>query len=121
MAPRGDSGLYAADYEHDALQTCAADGSCKQVCPVAIDTGALVKEFRRRERGEREETVALAARIAAHPRAATRASTSLVRAARRDAVVEADRREQAAFGALLGGAVGSGTLAEFAARPAPGP
>ncbi len=49
-----------ADYEHDALQTCAADGSCKQVCPVAIDTGALVKEFRRRERNEREESVALA-------------------------------------------------------------
>jgi enoyl-CoA hydratase/carnithine racemase len=67
-----------------------------------------------------DETVALAARIAAHPRAATRASTSLVRAARRDAVVEANRREQAAFGTLLAGAVGSGTLAEFAARPAAG-
>jgi len=67
-----------------------------------------------------DETVSLAARIAAHPRAATRASTSLVRAARRDAVLEANRREQAAFGALLGAAVGSGTLAEFAARPAAG-
>jgi enoyl-CoA hydratase/carnithine racemase len=66
------------------------------------------------------ETVALAARIAAHPRAATRASTSLVRAARRDAVVEANRREQSAFGTLLAGAVGSGTLAEFAARPTAG-
>jgi D-lactate dehydrogenase len=48
-----------ADYEHDGLQTCAADGSCKQVCPVAIDTGELVKEFRRRERSDREEAVAL--------------------------------------------------------------
>jgi enoyl-CoA hydratase/carnithine racemase len=67
-----------------------------------------------------DETVALAARIAAHPRAATRASTSLVRAARRDAVLEANRREQAAFGALLASAVGSGTLAGFAARPAAG-
>ncbi len=67
-----------------------------------------------------DETVALAARIAAHPRGATRASTSLVRAARRDAVVQANRREQAAFGTLLAGAVGSGTLAEFAARPATG-
>ena len=64
-----------------------------------------------------DETVALAARIAAHPRAATRASSSLVRAARREAVLEANRREQGAFGALLGSAVGSGTLAEFAARP----
>ena len=67
-----------------------------------------------------DETVSLAARIAAHPRAATRASTSLVRAARRDAVLEANRREQAAFSELLGAAVGSGTLAEFAARPAAG-
>ena len=67
-----------------------------------------------------EETVSLAARIAAHPRAATRASTSLVRAARRDAVLEANRREQEAFAVLLGAAVGSGTLAEFAARPTAG-
>jgi D-lactate dehydrogenase len=48
------------DYEYDAIQTCAADGSCKAVCPVAIDTGKLVKEFRRRERSEREERIALA-------------------------------------------------------------
>ncbi len=67
-----------------------------------------------------DETVALAARIAAHPRGATRASSSLVRAARRAAVVEANRREQAAFGALLSTAVGSGTLAEFAGRPPAG-
>jgi enoyl-CoA hydratase/carnithine racemase len=67
-----------------------------------------------------DETVALAARIAAHPRAATRASSSLVRAARRDTVVAANRREQAAFGALLSSAVGTGTLAEFAARPGTG-
>ena len=67
-----------------------------------------------------DETVALAARIAAHPRGATRASSSLVRAARREAVVEANRREQGAFATLLGSAVGSGTLAEFAARPGAG-
>lgn len=48
-----------ADYEYDAIQTCAADGTCRLVCPVAIDTGSLVKEFRTRERGEREEAVAL--------------------------------------------------------------
>ncbi len=67
-----------------------------------------------------DETVALAARIAAHPRAATRVSASLVRAARRQAVLEANSREQAAFATLLGAAVGSGTLAEFAARPPAG-
>ena len=49
-----------ADYEYDAIQTCAADGSCQDVCPVAIDTGKLMKEFRRRERTDREEAVALA-------------------------------------------------------------
>ncbi|MEA2208118.1 MAG: D-lactate dehydrogenase, partial [Solirubrobacteraceae bacterium] len=61
-----------ADYEHDALQTCAADGSCEAACPVAIDTGALVKEFRRRERTEREEALgaAVAKRYAAVERAA---------------------------------------------------
>jgi D-lactate dehydrogenase len=48
-----------ADYEYDALQTCAADSSCQSVCPVAIDTGKLVKELRARERSEREEAVAL--------------------------------------------------------------
>ena len=63
-----------------------------------------------------DETVALASRVAAHPRRATRAITALMRAARRDAVVEANRREQGAFASLLGAAVGGGALAEFAAR-----
>jgi enoyl-CoA hydratase/carnithine racemase len=66
-----------------------------------------------------EEAVDLAARIAAHPRAATRAITSLMRAARRDAVAEANRREQAAFATLLGAAAGGGALAEFAAKSTP--
>jgi enoyl-CoA hydratase/carnithine racemase len=63
-----------------------------------------------------DETVALAARVAAHPRPATRAITTLMRSARRDAVTEANRREQAAYAALLGGAVQGGALADFAAR-----
>ncbi len=66
-----------------------------------------------------DETVDLAARIAAHPRAATRAIVSLMRAARRDAVTQANSREQAAFATLLGAAVGGGTLAEFAAKAPP--
>jgi enoyl-CoA hydratase/carnithine racemase len=61
-----------------------------------------------------DETVALATRIAGHPHAATRAITALLRSARRDAVLEANRREQGAFARLLGGAAQSGTLAEFA-------
>ncbi len=66
-----------------------------------------------------EQAVALAARVATHPRAATRAITSLMRAARHDAVAEANRREQAAYAALLGDAVGAGALAEFAAKAPP--
>jgi enoyl-CoA hydratase/carnithine racemase len=63
-----------------------------------------------------DETVELAARVAAHPRSATRAITSLMRAARRDAVLEANRREQGAFAHLLGGAAQHGTLADFAGK-----
>jgi enoyl-CoA hydratase/carnithine racemase len=63
-----------------------------------------------------DETVALAARVAAHPRAATRAITGLMRAARRDAVLQANRREQAAYAQLLSGAARSGPLADFAGK-----
>jgi enoyl-CoA hydratase/carnithine racemase len=76
-------------------------GSALQVCP----PGTVL-----------DETVTLATRIAAHPRSATRAITSLMRAARRDAVAEANRREQGAFADLLSGAAQAGTLAEFAAK-----
>jgi enoyl-CoA hydratase/carnithine racemase len=79
-------------------------GLALQVCPA----GTVVAE-----------TVALAARIAAHPRAATRAITSLMRAGQRDQVQAANRREQAAFAQLLHGASTTGTLAEFAAKTAP--
>ena len=66
-----------------------------------------------------DETVELAARVAAHPRAATRAITSLMRAARRDAVLEANRREQAAFARLLGSAAAAGHPGRLR-RPGPG-
>ena len=65
-----------------------------------------------------DDTVELAARVAAHPRDATRAITALMRAARRDAVLEANRREQGAFARLLGSAAQQGTLADFAPRTA---
>jgi enoyl-CoA hydratase/carnithine racemase len=61
-----------------------------------------------------DETVALAARIAAHPHAALRAITSLMRAGQRDLVEAANRREQAAFSTLLAGAVAAGPLADYA-------
>jgi D-lactate dehydrogenase len=55
------------EYDYDGLQTCAADGSCAGACPVAIDTGKLVKELRRQANGPRAEELGLrAARHYAH-------------------------------------------------------
>ena len=35
------------DFPYAALDTCATDGLCATACPVSIDTGQLVKRFRR--------------------------------------------------------------------------
>jgi D-lactate dehydrogenase len=45
---------------YEALDTCAADGSCQLVCPVGIDTGRLVKELRAERHTPRAERAALA-------------------------------------------------------------
>jgi D-lactate dehydrogenase len=50
-----------AQYDYDALQTCAADGSCRTACPVAIDTGELVKGLRARGHGRRAHRIAVLA------------------------------------------------------------
>jgi D-lactate dehydrogenase len=42
-------------YVYDGVQTCAADGSCMHACPVAIDTGKLIKELRHRAHGGQAE------------------------------------------------------------------
>jgi D-lactate dehydrogenase len=47
-------------YEYDGIQTCAADGMCSHACPVAIDTGKLIKDLRVHEHTERSERLALA-------------------------------------------------------------
>ncbi|HEY9367817.1 FAD-binding and (Fe-S)-binding domain-containing protein [Streptomyces sp.] len=50
-------------YGYDAVDTCAGDSTCKLACPVGIDTGALMREFRHERHSPREERVAaLAAR-----------------------------------------------------------
>jgi D-lactate dehydrogenase len=49
-----------AEYEYDGIETCAVDGSCAIPCPVSINTGALVKQFRRDESTPARERVALA-------------------------------------------------------------
>jgi enoyl-CoA hydratase/carnithine racemase len=64
------------------------------------------------------ETLELAARIAAHPHAALRAITSLMRDGQRDLVHAANAREQAAFARLLSGVAQGGALADFAAKSA---
>ena len=70
----------AEQYAYDAVDTCAADGSCKLACPLAIDTGALVKELRAREHGERGERVAAA--VAGRGAVAERALRGGLRAAK---------------------------------------
>jgi D-lactate dehydrogenase len=47
------------EYEYDAIETCAADGTCELACPVGIDTGKFIKGLRERERTERSQRVAL--------------------------------------------------------------
>ena len=47
------------EYEYDAIETCAADGTCGLVCPVHINTGLLMKAFRQRESTDAREKVAL--------------------------------------------------------------
>ena len=47
------------EYEYDALETCAADGTCLLACPVGIDTGKLVKQLRSAQHSKRSEKVAL--------------------------------------------------------------
>jgi D-lactate dehydrogenase len=46
-------------YRYDGEETCAADGSCRLACPVAIDTGKLIKDLRIRSHSERAERRAL--------------------------------------------------------------
>ncbi|MBK5111246.1 MAG: 4Fe-4S dicluster domain-containing protein [Thermoleophilia bacterium] len=78
-------------FEYDALQTCAVDGSCLLACPVGIDTGALVKEFRASENSPAAEKVAL-------------------RAARRWGRVEKIARSGLGLGNAIGKVTGDGAM-----------
>ncbi|MFI5613207.1 FAD-binding and (Fe-S)-binding domain-containing protein [Amycolatopsis sp. NPDC051903] len=46
-------------YAYDAVHTCAGDGTCSIACPVGIDTGALMREFRGAAHSRRDEAAAL--------------------------------------------------------------
>ena len=68
------------EYQYDGIETCAGDGTCAIPCPIGINTGALIKEFRARENGPAGEAVAL--RLAQHWKAVERASRAGLRGAR---------------------------------------
>lgn len=46
------------EYEYDAIQTCAGDSSCALACPVGINTGVMMKQFRHLEHSQGQERVA---------------------------------------------------------------
>jgi len=80
------------EFEYEALETCAADGSCQLACPVGIDTGKLVKELRTQQHGERAEAAALATAkrwrtVEAASRLGLRAGGSLARRTKRGAAL----------------------------------
>ncbi len=85
-----------AEYQYDGIETCAADGSCAAVCPVAIDTGKLIKQLRHREHSARSERAAL-------------------EVAKRYAAVERAARAALKAGALASGAFGDHALAASSA------
>ena len=47
------------EYQYDGIETCAGDGMCAVPCPIGINTGALIKEFRARENSAAADAVAL--------------------------------------------------------------
>jgi len=47
------------EYEYDGIETCAVDGTCADVCPIGINTGALIKHFRKMQHSAGAEEVAL--------------------------------------------------------------
>ncbi|MGW8376691.1 FAD-binding and (Fe-S)-binding domain-containing protein [Streptomyces sp. ODS28] len=75
------TGELLASYGYDAVDTCAGDSTCKLECPVGIDTGAMMKEFRHRRHSRREERIA--ERTARHFGALERAARLAVSAASR--------------------------------------
>ena len=65
------------EYEYDGIETCAADGACVLACPVGINTGTLIKEFRAAGHGAAAERSAL--RLARRFRTAERAARAGLR------------------------------------------
>lgn len=47
------------EYQYDGIETCAGDGTCAIPCPIGINTGALIREFRAMETTSAADNVAL--------------------------------------------------------------
>jgi D-lactate dehydrogenase len=47
------------EYQYDGIETCAGDGTCAIPCPIGINTGALIREFRAAEATSTADNVAL--------------------------------------------------------------
>ena len=47
------------EYQYDGIETCAGDGTCAIPCPIGINTGALIHEFRAMETTPTADNVAL--------------------------------------------------------------
>lgn len=46
-------------YQYDGIETCAGDGTCSIPCPIGINTGALIREFRAMETTPTADKIAL--------------------------------------------------------------
>ena len=71
-----------SEFVYDGIETCAADGSCMLACPLAIDTGKLVKELRDPGARPRAERVGLAASPAAGARSRSAPAAACARGTR---------------------------------------
>ena len=77
------------DYEYMAIETCAGDGMCERACPVDINTGAMMKDFRAGDHSAREQRVAR--EVADRYAAVERAARTAVRAGKLTARTVGDR------------------------------
>ena len=59
---KSDSAMLAQlqrEYQYNGIETCAGDGMCSIPCPIGINTGSLIKQFRALENSPAAEAVAL--------------------------------------------------------------
>jgi len=55
------------EYQYDGIETCAGDGTCAIPCPIGINTGALIREFRAMETSAMGDEVVIETDDAARP------------------------------------------------------